>query len=482
MNKIKSIILFHIFLTGHLFGQADSGSTFNSHLNLFSRFSSGEYFNWNEPEYENRYGISYTGFQLFNDIKLEGGLSYQSIEQKNTFWPFYTPDIYPYLLFEKSKKTFYSNNISLYGGYYHDLTKKINLGALVSYANSITYNRIDPRFKITGYKLGLKPVLKVNYYQLKLCLIPLIINSGNEFDMQIKGLHPVEIYQLLGLGLSENVFDYEFYTGKITQRKLGIDGDVAYASKRLQALLKIQAHQDNSKVTQSNISWSVLIPEALIKSSVFSLEPNISLMGKRFTHKLSYSFTQQNKTGKEFIKRKFNDSLIVSEYWKIYGTVDKYLQYDLFQKFAYVLDFKLRHYNLSLNSGIESTEHKENYEGIIQRYKYSYKWISPFVLLSFERKSPNYIFSLEAGFSKRLFNLSENDILDGIPSDYVYYKEIQYFNRNAGILSFNGTFGKYHKLFGSESLSHIGLNSTFIIPENGQSMRSVVEISLQVDF
>ncbi|MFC0876580.1 DUF6850 family outer membrane beta-barrel protein [Saccharicrinis sp. FJH2] len=482
MNKIRTIILFHIFLTGHLFGQADSVSTFNSHLNLFSRFSSGEYFNWNEPEYENRYGIFYSGFQLFKDIKLEGGLSYQSIEQKNTYCPYYIPDVYPYLLFEKSKKSFYNNNISFYGGYYHDLTKNINLGARISYTNSIRYSKIDPRFKITGYILDLKPVINISFYQLKLCLEPFFINSGNEINMQIMGLYPVEIYQLLGLGLTENVFDYDSYTGEITQRKMGMDGDIAYTGKRIQAMLKVGVHQNNSKVNQSNISWSVLIPEASIKSSVFSLEPNISLIDNRFTHTLSYTFTGQNKTGKEYIKRKFNDSLIVSEYWEIYGTVYKYQQNDRFQKFAYTLNFKQGQSSFSVNSGLESLIHKEKYAGIINVYKYSYKLLSPFLLLSFEQQCSKNMFSLEAGFSKQLFTLSENDILDGIAADYVYHKEIQYFNGNAGILRFNGTFGKYHKLFGSGGAGYIGLNSKFIIPENGQSMRSVVEISLQLDF
>ena len=482
MNKKLTIISFFIYLASAAYGQSDSDSTFNSRLKLTTQFQNGSYINWFEPESENTYDISYSGIQTFHNTSLEGGFSYTNKVQKNTLWTYYSPEIYPYLLLEGSIKTNFSDDFSLYAGYYQTLTEKINLGIRTSYTNSISFNRTDPRFKIFGYKLELKPRIRVKTENLNLCIEPILNTSSREINMQIEGYYPFNIYQLLGLGFSQNVVRYEVYTGKIKQSKFGTNGNISYSKKRFSAGLDAKYNYGKIYINKSNISWSVLIPEAAIETSFLETNPFVRLNRQSVTHILSYTHRIQNKIGKEYIRRQMTDSLTSSERWEIYGITDKYQQADVYHNIDYGLHYKYSHKEISLHTGLESEDHREKYVGIVKDYTYRYKIITPHILLSYKSAVNKHLLVIEGGYSKRKFTLLNNEVLAGIATDDIYHREFNYLSGNAGILRLNGTFGTFHKLFGSESFSRFIIKSMFIRPENQKKMRSEIEISLQLDF
>ncbi|MFB6342788.1 DUF6850 family outer membrane beta-barrel protein [Saccharicrinis sp. FJH62] len=481
MNKRLLVILYILFLFFSLTGQIEADSIYNSHLRLYTEICKGEYINWYEPATESIYGISYSGNKSFNSAFMEGGLSFRSGIKNNTYWPLYSPEIYPYMLFEESVKTFYNDIISLYGGYYHNVADKLNLGVRTSYINSISYNRSDPRFKSEGYDLEIKPAIRFKNIHFKLSLEPIIKASGSEINMQTQGYNAYEIYHFLGLGHTENVLSYASYTGEIKKMSFGTNALLNYTGEIYQINLKNRYHLGETKIHQSNISWNILNPVAVLNSRIFILEPSIKLNINNILHNFSYIYNLQSKTGQEFIKQD-TDSPTSGESWEVYGTTDKYQQTELSHRVSYSVQFIARNQELMILTGIERKQHNERYVGIIKDYHFNYSLTTPYVFLSYNTWIKQNLYAVKTGFSKKYFDLTDLDIIPGIPSEYTYDKEINYYYGNPYIININGTFGTYHKLFGLESFGRIGLNSTFIIPENGQSMRSVVEISLQVDF
>lgn len=463
--------------------QTMTDSAMHTQVRLFTRHESGSFINWNEPEKAITAGVSVNGLKQHKRLQLKGGIKFSNQHQINIVWPLYNEAYYPYLLLETSKKTFIKNNIALAGGFSYAFSHVFESGVYVVYSNSNSYNEKDPRFKVFNYDFRLNPNFIFRFSGINILLSPNFKSSNHEINMLVElNQSAFYIYQNLGLGTTLNPILYDAYNGQISSHTLGISGDFSYKRPNLGLNLAGVFDRSTSTFEESDNLWKIIIPHADLNTTFYKLAPAISFSKDHSRQTLSYTLKQNSKTGSEYIRREESGDLYTIEFWKVYGSVDKYKYNQTDQEIRYRYRFKTIKKKFILNAGAQFTNHSETYYGIIQDYIHNYKLMMPYFELACRWTSGKYDYLLNARHARLYLQQSNNNFNNGIAADYLYKNALNYLESNPQQFKFSAKAFKKIAIAGSEGFVGLNLKTKFIRPESGNNYRQFVEIAIELNY
>lgn len=456
---------------------------FGNGFKTYSELKFGEFTNWDEAEQETKTGASFWGSKLLNKSFLTGSFKYENTRKSGTIWPFLHANYNPYLIVDFTNKNFIGNAINMNGIYAYEHDSMLTSAVSVNYTTGSDYNRSDPRYKIDYYDFNFSPSLRLSLKNGYFALSPELQMGKTELNM-VTELHDrsVVVYQLLGLGVTQNPEIVEIYNMLSRYENIGATFVHAFNKGSLGYGIELSLLNTKVRIDKSNINWSVFIPEAVLNGIKTNLSAHISYKNKNTSHSILYAFNSVSNTGEEFIRHQTvvpNSAVII---WKTFGANDNYKFWSTLNRVNYSLLNDNGNRVLTFLTGISSMFETESYFTNNDTYNTRFSMYEPMVQLGYEKQYANNSLRFDAGLQKNILQSYDYRLLNGEISEVTLLRKLSYLKSNANIMSFSAIFGREIRLKERNCFAKFELSGKIISPDTGKKTRTLISASLQFDF
>ena len=299
------ILIAILLLCSHVLCNAvnDTLISLPGELEIGTNFTDGNLIKWYEPESSLNSYVSFKGLKNLGKAKYFGQIRYDYKQINGTVWPIQEAKLYPYWIYDESKKNFVSNSIQLNGGYIRYINTKAELGAYAEYKVLDAYNQTDPRYNAAGSELSISIPFTIDNRNLQFKLEPFYNYMNHTQDVFYKVGEPVTIYQSMGLGFMTNPERNSSYDSRFAMQAFGSNIALNYDFEPFFIAFKYIIDNSKAKYTWSPNNWSDQIPIAEMSYIKNEAALITKFSGTTFSHTITLNVSSEASTGTEIISK-----------------------------------------------------------------------------------------------------------------------------------------------------------------------------------